>query len=588
MGASGQGPLGPQDVGSVNGSPIRYQVFLEAYQAAYEQARRENPGVVLTREEQRSLEDQAFEQLVQAHLMREELRRRGITVTDREVVDAVRQFPPPEVLSAPDFQTDGQFDPVKYERFLTSANAVAREFLIQLELRYREELPRFKLMQQVTSDIYVSDAKLWQIYRDQHDSVTVRALVVRPAAVVADASVPVTDDDLRRYYESHRDELRRPARAYLTFTALLKFPTPADSAMVVERARALRDSILAGADFAEVARLYSADSGSAAQGGTLGTIARGQTVPAFERAVWSLPLGTVSEPVATNFGAHLIKVERRTADSAVVHHLLIRWGRIGARLDTLEARADSLDRFAAELTDGSRLDSVAQAMNLPIERGPVLYHGIPYVLGRFRIPDVGVWAFEARPGETSPVIETSGAYYVFRLDSVMPASVPPRAEVEEEVRRAVLLEKKRAAALAIARDAEQRLAAGASLAEVAAALRLQVVTLGPFGRTATVPLLGTASAAIGTAFRLRVGERSGLLANDDGFFFLQVERRARADSTAWLAQRDTQRAQITRLARQVRVQAFLEGLRRAANVRDRRAEVLRPAGADDAQGTTGR
>ena len=213
MGGTGRGELQTQDVGSVNGKPIRYQTWLDTYRAAYEEARQQNPGATLTREDQRAIEDEAFERLVQAELLQEEYRRRRIVVTDREIADAVRRFPPPEVQSAPDFQTEGQFDPQKYERFLASANTQTREFLIAMEQRWREELPRYKLLQEVSADVYVPDAKLWQIWRDAHDSVTVRALVIRPALVVADASIRVTDEDLQRYYYGHRDDFRRAARA---------------------------------------------------------------------------------------------------------------------------------------------------------------------------------------------------------------------------------------------------------------------------------------------------------------------------------------------------------------------------------------
>jgi peptidyl-prolyl cis-trans isomerase D len=433
--------------------------------------------------------------------------------------------------------------------------------------------------------VYVSDSKLWQIWRDTHDSVTVRALVIRPAAAVADASISVSDEDVRRYYEAHRDEFSRPARAFLSFVGISRLPTTVDSILLVQKAHALRDTLLRGADFAAVARIESQDSVSAANGGLLPTFGRGQMASAFEQAAFRQPIGQVSpEPVFTQFGLHLIKVERRTADSVTARHILLPYGRFGERLDTLEARADSLDRYAAEQTSPGILDSVAAAMDLSVETGPVMYQGVPYVLGRYRIPDVGVWAFEARPGETSPVIETSGGFYVFRLDSLRAAGVPPLAEVDPEVRVAVVREKKRAAAEAIARDAEQRLAQGQSLEQVAQALNLPVQSIGPFTRTGSAPLLGTATAAIGSAFRLRTGERSGLLSNDEGFFFLQPERRVRPDSAAWAAQLETQRAQITQMARQVRVRQYLDGLRRAANVKDRRAEVFRRP-ADDATDT---
>jgi peptidyl-prolyl cis-trans isomerase D len=581
MGVTGRGQQQTQDVGSVNGTPIRYQIWLDTYRAAYEEQRQQNPGATLTREDQRAIEDEAFERLIQAELLREEYRRRHILVTDREIADAVRRFPPPEVERAPDFQTEGRFDPQKYERFLASSNTQTREFLIAMEQRWREELPRYKLLQAVTSDLFVSDARLWQMWRDAHDSVTVRALVIRPDLAVADASIRVTDEDLQRYYGAHQDDFRRPARAVLSFVSVAKLPTQLDSAMILERARQLRDSIVRGADFAAVARNESADSASRERGGSLGTFGRGQMVPPFEQAAFRIPVGQVSEPVTTAFGVHLIKVERRTADSVTAQHILLAWARIGARRDSLEAQADSLDRLASEQTDPAALDSAARKLGLDVQHGPLLSQGEPYLLGRSRIPDVSVWAFEAKPGETSHVIETNGAFYVFRLDSLAPAGLPPLAEVLDRVREAVTREKKHAAAEVIARDAERRLNGGQSLDQVAEALRIQTSTFGPFTRTAAVPVLGAATEAVGAAFRLRVGERSRLLGNDEAFFFLQPERLVRADSSAWAAQRDQQRSQVMRSARQVRVQAYVEALRRAAKVKDRRAEVLRPTAAAD-------
>ena len=81
-----------------------------------------------------------------------------------------------------------------------------------------------------------------------------------------------------------------------------------------QRLLALRERIVQGADFAELARLNSED-GTAANGGDLGWVYPGDTVPEFERAMNALAPGEVSQPVRTPFGYHLIQVEaRRAAD----------------------------------------------------------------------------------------------------------------------------------------------------------------------------------------------------------------------------------------------------------------------------------
>jgi len=573
MGVTGQGQYGSaQNAGTVNGEPIRYQEWLEASRQAFEQWRQENPGASQSREEALRNEDAAFEQLVASVLVRDEWQRRGITVSDRELISAVRNQPPPEVQNLREFQTEGRFDLDRWQRYLASS-AMRPQDLQALEARYRDELPRIKLLRQVTSDVYVSDAKLWQIWKDAHDSVTVRAVVIRPEDAVSSASVRVVQADLEAYYRTHQDDFRVPARAFTSFVGIPKLPEPIDSAMAMARARALRDSILRGADFAEIARRESADSGSREQGGELQTFGRGQMAPAFERAAFTLPIGRVSDPVVSQFGAHIVKVERRTADSVHARHILIPFERAGARLDTLEARADSLDRLGAESTVPGALDSVARVMGLGINEAPPVTGGRPLLLGRFVVPDVSVWAFEVRPGETSPVIENRGAYYVFRLDSVQPAGVLPLQDVAARLQGYVIREKKRAAAEAIAGDAERRLRSGQTLDQVAQALRLPLETIGPFARTSTVRTLGTASEGVGIAFRLRVGERSDLISNEEGFFFIEPQRLVRADSAAWERQREEQRVEVLRAARQVRVRMFLEGLRNAARVENQLASL---------------
>ncbi len=77
------------------------------------------------------------------------------------------------------------------------------------------------------------------------------------------------------------------------------------------KAKELRAKIVAGEDFAKVATENSSDTGSAKQGGLLGYFGMGQMVPEFEAAVAKMQKGEVSEPVKTQFGWHVIKLEDR-------------------------------------------------------------------------------------------------------------------------------------------------------------------------------------------------------------------------------------------------------------------------------------
>jgi parvulin-like peptidyl-prolyl isomerase len=78
------------------------------------------------------------------------------------------------------------------------------------------------------------------------------------------------------------------------------------------KAQELKKKLDAGEKFEDLAKAESDDTGSAANGGVLGTFGRGQMVPAFEQAAFSQPVGKVSDPVKTQFGYHLILVDERT------------------------------------------------------------------------------------------------------------------------------------------------------------------------------------------------------------------------------------------------------------------------------------
>jgi hypothetical protein len=247
----------------------------------------------------------------------------------------------------------------------------------------------------------------------------------------------------------------------------------------------------------------------------------------------------------------------------------------GAHRDLVDARADTLDRVASERENGAVLDTVAKQLALPIGHARVI-EGQKLLLGRWQIPDVSVWAFETKVGETSPVIEAEPAYYVFRLDSLTPAGVPPLARVRDQVAQSVRLEKKQAIARQRAEQIAAELRSAPDLARAAAAAHLPVVTLGPFTRLNPPDLVRREPLVLGAAFGLRVGERSGLIAGEHGYYLVESIARKQADSTAWLAQRDQQRQQVLQPARQARMQAYLTGLRQQAKVVDRRKELFRP------------
>ncbi|MBP1636917.1 MAG: prsA3, partial [Acidobacteria bacterium] len=124
------------------------------------------------------------------------------------------------------------------------------------------------------------------------------------------------DEQLKKYYTDNPERFQQPEAVQVAHV-LIRVPEKADAA-ARRKARAEAEQVRAaafrGEDFAALARQHSMDQGSAARGGDLGFLARGQSVPAFEEAAFSLKPGQVSQVVETTFGFHVIKAgEHREA-----------------------------------------------------------------------------------------------------------------------------------------------------------------------------------------------------------------------------------------------------------------------------------
>jgi peptidyl-prolyl cis-trans isomerase D len=564
----------------VNGREVPTTTYQERLQAAYEQYRQQSGQSTLTREDERQIQEQVTNQLIQEILLQQEYRRLGIQVTDEEIVEAARSSPPPEVMRDPQFQTNGQFDIRKWQQFLQSG--ADRATLAQIEATYRDRIPQIKLAQYLTADVYISDAKLWRIYKDQHDSASVAVLAVWPR-LVAD-SILVTDAELERYLAAHGDDFKRPAMAFVRFVAVPHLPAGADTAAARARVARIRAELARGAKFEDVARRESADTVSGKLGGDLGWVKRDE--PMFDRqfmdGVKGLAPGRVSAPVLTDFGYHLIRVDAAKGDSVKLRHILVAIELRGAGLDAVEARVDSLERFAADQPNGALLDSAARRFNLPLSPVYRIVDGERFTLGRYVIPDVGVWAFEARVGETSPIVEAKPAYYVFRLDSLVPAGVPPLADVRAQVVAAVKLDKQKALAHRRADSLAAALRGIPNLPAAGAARGLPVQRFGPFTRLQPPGYLAREPLLVGAAFGLRVAERSGVIVGEGGDYIVESLGRKMADSTAWLSQKDAQRLQLLTAVRQARIQQYVDALRAKAKIVDRRKEIFRTQASADA------
>ncbi|MFO7892775.1 MAG: peptidylprolyl isomerase [Longimicrobiales bacterium] len=557
------------ELGQVNGEPITYQQWNQVYRNLYEQRQEEQSGA-MTSEDNDAIEDEAWNQIVMDRLIDQELRRRGIETTESEIRQAARYSPPPEFYQYEIFQTDGQFDLDKYHEFLSSASADPR-LLQDLEGYYRRMIPRNKLFQQVAAAVVVTEGELWRQYREQTETASMDYVLLDPQRLVSDSQVTVTDAEIAEYYNQHREDFERPARAEVRMVAVDKAPTAADTAAALERAQQAWAEIQGGADFADVALRESDDPASAEEGGSLGTVGRGQTAPAFEEAVWSAPIGQVMEPIHSQFGYHVIRVDRRTDEEADVAHILFELRRTLESEDTMLATVDSLEDQVERMS----LEAAAEGLELQV-RTVEVNPDVPSVPGIGSVSEGVDWIFGQRPlpDAVSPIFENDRYYYVMELVDREETRQLTLEEATPNIRTLLHTERKRERTRDTGRQLVDRIQAGATLEEAAEQTGLTVRSAGPFTRLQFVPGVGSGNTAIGAAFGLPVGEISGLLETSDAFYVIRVTDRTEADREAWLEQLPQQRQQVTQTLQNQRLNQFLEALREEANIVDNRDAVL--------------
>ena len=121
MDATGRSAVGVGEIGRVNGTPVSYEMYQMAFRNIYDQVSRGQEAPI-TASQNREIEEAAWNEIVNQLLIDQELRKRGIRVTDQEISEAARFNPHPSLVGDPFFQTDGQFDIQKYQDFLATAD----------------------------------------------------------------------------------------------------------------------------------------------------------------------------------------------------------------------------------------------------------------------------------------------------------------------------------------------------------------------------------------------------------------------------------------------------------------------------------
>ncbi|MGB3541419.1 peptidyl-prolyl cis-trans isomerase [Rubrivirga sp.] len=334
-----------------------------------------------------------------------------------------------------------------------------------------------------------------------------------------------------------------------------------------EVAEQLKRRIEAGAiSFEDAARQQSMDESNKARGGDLGWFSRGRMVSEFEDAAFSAPIGQVVGPVESQFGQHLILVEARSSQEVE----LVQISRpVEADFARVVEQAQDFQAFI-EL-EGRDFTEEAQERGIAPTEIQVTEDG--------QLPglDVGrdFFRFLARSseGRVSEPLDAGTSFIVARLIERNEAGPAPFAEVENQVRSAVMLERKREVQTAAL---EAALESAGSLSALASAVGTEVVEASELLMSRPVlPGFGLEPTAVGAAFGLRPGQRSGVIEGDQSAFVVRTTALRGATPGELTAEvRESLEAELLQRKRQRVLQAWLAGLREEVDIEDYRTDLL--------------
>ncbi len=387
MGAAGAGSR--DVVASVDGRQITVGQFRKVYNQQIQAYRRSYGGSIDERLlKQMGIDRRILQQLIDEEAGLAEARRLGIATSDEEV--RVR------ILALPAFQENGQFiGDERYRQLLQMADPPRRPS--EFEEEVRRSMTLSKLQGALTDWMTVSAADVTAEYKKRNDKVKL-AVVSFPSDKFL-AETTATDAEIAQQFEQHKADYRIPDKRKVRYALLdtqgirnrtqvtaqdvqryyedneAQYSTPEetrashillktegkDDAAVKKQAEDLLAKAKGGADFAALATTFSEDDSSKVKGGDLGFFPKGQMVPEFDAAAFSLQPGQISDLVKSQFGYHIIKVvERKPATKRSLDEVR---AQIEDQLKTQRAQDEAqrtVTGLAGKVTKPADLDGVAK------------------------------------------------------------------------------------------------------------------------------------------------------------------------------------------------------------------------------------
>lgn len=262
-----------------------------------------------------------------------------------------------------------------------------------------------------------------QLFEQQRRQLAIRRFRDNLQGMGTIAPKTPTERELRAYFDDNIAELP-PQPATVSIRQLILAPTFDSTSLAATRriADSIATELRNGADFAVAARRFSKDPGSAADGGSLGWQRPDLFVPAFRDAIMNLPRGTISNPVVTRYGVHVIQVERFAPTEVLARHILL-----VPDVDTgsVAAARRQVERYRALIVAGASFDSLQRFHHDPAEEKELRGFPVPRLLPNYAAVLEGL-----EVGQVSPVFELpvegmgNSKWGIVRLDARTPPGPP--------------------------------------------------------------------------------------------------------------------------------------------------------------------
>jgi peptidyl-prolyl cis-trans isomerase D len=409
------------------------------------------------------------------------------------------------------------------------------------------------------------DANKQQLVNSIPEKRKARYIVIDPTKLAE--KVQVSPDELQAYYNQHQDEFRIPETVTVRHI-LIKTPTPGPDGKVdqkaVDAAKAKADDIekqlKGGADFAELAKKYSEDPGSAQNAGLLPALKKGQTVPEFEQAAFNTPKGQMTGVIRTSYGFHIIKVEDR--QSARLKPL----DEVRAQIEPLikqnktNAEAKKLADAVQSMARTSGLDKAAASKGLTVTNTELIARGdsLPAVGSA---PDLTNALFSTNKDNPADTTQIPQGYAVYQVTEIQPPQTPTFEQAKAKLEEQFKSQRAQSLLTQKTQQMSDRARAEHDLSKAAKEAGAVVKTSDLVDSNAQVPDVGQMSGPASVAFDMKPGEISGPLQGASNGIVLAVLEKQEPSADQIKKSWDTARETLLQQKRQAMEMLYVQNLR---------------------------